>query len=51
MSRLSDQSKVLAQRQAILEERVSRAEASGALRPPEKPVPEAELVRFGGRRS
>jgi hypothetical protein len=51
MSRLSDQSKVLAQRQAILEERVRRAEASGVLRPPEKPDPEAELARFGGRRS
>ncbi len=50
MSRLSDQSKVLAQRQAILEERLQRAE-QGALAPPGEPADEPELVRFGGRRT
>jgi hypothetical protein len=50
MSRLSDQSKVLAQRQAILEERLQRAE-QGALAAPGEPAEEPELVRFGGRRT
>ena len=50
MSRLSDQSKVLAQRQAILEERVQRAERqeTHARRELER---ELELVRFGDQRS
>jgi hypothetical protein len=51
MSRLSDQSKVLAQRQALLEERVRQSEQRGGLAPPDEPVEEPELVRFGHRRS
>jgi hypothetical protein len=43
MSRLSDQTKVLAQRQAILEERLHRAEERG-LAPPGDALPEPELL-------
>jgi hypothetical protein len=50
MSRLSDQSKVLAQRQAILEERLARAEQRVPA-PPDELEDEPELVRFGHRRS
>jgi hypothetical protein len=52
MSRLSDQTKVLAQRQAILEERLQQAEQSGGLAPPDDPLrsTERELLRLGGGR-
>ena len=50
MSRLSDQSKVLAQRQAILEERVQRAERQETHARHELER-ELELVRFGDQRS
>ena len=51
MSRLSDQSKVLAQRQAILEERLQRAEQGVAATSEEAPSAPPELVRSGGRRA
>lgn len=51
MSRLSDQSKVLAQRQAILEERVRQAEQRGTFESSDEPEREHALARFGDRRS
>jgi hypothetical protein len=52
MSRLSDQTKVLAQRQALLEERLQQAEESGSRTSPDDALrdTERELVRFGGGR-
>jgi hypothetical protein len=49
MSRLSDQTKVLAQRQAILEERLHQSEQRGGAGPPDEPLREPELL--GHRRS
>jgi hypothetical protein len=47
MSRLTDQSKVLAQRQAILEQRLSEVEQARALAAGEDPRPLEPLLRSG----
>ena len=48
VSRLTDQSKVLAQRLAIMEQRMQRVEAAAAQHEPEEDEEEAHVGRFAG---